>query len=220
MISLRRADVVRIFILGEIVGASFFAIFQVQCEDPGFRFFVCGLSSPYARVLFFAGVPCAAFLALVAASLLARRIPPLLQVAKFISVGVSNTAIDWGILNLLIAPVAASLFGITDIRNLPQLHRVAMKGLSFAAATLNSYFWNKTWTFERRGTAHIGKEAAQFYLFTLVGLAINMSAFWVFQSLGPKESRFWIGVLAPGFATLLSAAWDFLSYKLVVFKKP
>lgn len=215
---LKRSDIVNILVLGEIVGASFFAIFRVQCADPEFQFFVCGLPQAVAAPLFFLGVPLAALGSLVGAWFLSKKMPSFFQVGKFIAVGVSNTAIDWGILNLLVFPLAFTVLGVTDVKNIPQLYRVTMKGVSFTIATLNSFFWNKTWTFQHRSTAGIGREAAQFYFFTAIGLSINVGAFWAFQKLGPQDNRFWVGVLAPGFATILSAIWDFFAYRFIVFK--
>ena len=184
----RTIDAIIILILGEIVGAAFFAIARVQ----GLDVVVAGLLQPQPEFeispqtistvrlafipLFFLGVPIAAFVSLLAAFFVGRRFPVIPQVSKFIAVGVSNTAIDWGILNLLLAPVAASLFGITSLAQLSQLHRAVFKGISFLFATLNSYIWNKTWTFKSK-EKKLGKEAIQFYLFTAIGLLINVAAF-------------------------------------------
>jgi len=118
---------------------------------------------------------------------------------------VSNTMIDWGVLNLLLVPLG-----------LGTASYVGGKGLSFAVATLNSYFWNKTWTFQKKGLKGAGKEAAQFYLLTAVGLAINVGAATFFKEIGP-DTKFWAGILAPGFATLISAVWNFSSYRFIVF---
>src|SRR3989344_4906311 len=215
----RTIDAIIILILGEIVGAAFFAIARVQ----GLDVVVAGLLQPQPEFeispqtistvrlafipLFFLGVPIAAFVSLLAAFFVGRRFPVLPQVSKFIAVGVSNTAIDWGVLNLLLAPVATSLFGISSLSQLSQLYRAIFRGVSFLFATLNSYFWNKTWTFQSK-EKKIGKEATQFYFFTAIGLLINVAAFSLFQKLAP-DSKFWVGILAPGFATIISAIWDF-----------
>jgi len=200
----RTIDAIIILILGEIVGAAFFAIARVQEETIGA--FIATIPVPPA-LLFFVGVPVGALAALWAAYKVSGKLPFLPQIAKFVAVGVSNTAIDWGLLNLLLAPLG---LGTTTF--------ALAKGFSFAVATLNSFFWNKYWTFEKKQTAGAGREAALFYLFTAVGLGINVGAATLFKVLGP-DTKFWAGILAPGFATLISAVWNFLSYKLVVFRK-
>lgn len=204
--SLKRQDIISILVLGEIVGASFFAIFNAQCADPAFHFFVCDLSQSVAQAFFFFGVPLVALFALLAAWVIALRVPVMLQIAKFLAVGVSNTSIDWGILNLLLIPLGLS----TGLYALG-------KGISFGIATLNSFFWNKFWTFKHQDTKGLGRQMMLFYGLTAIGLGINVGAATLFKELGP-DTRFWAGILAPGFATLISAVWDFLSYRFVVFK--
>ena len=59
------------------------------------------------------------------------------QFSKFFLVGGMNVLIDLGILSLLIV-----LFKIDK-----GLWYSAFKGFSFLLAAVNSYFWNKLWTF-------------------------------------------------------------------------
>ena len=63
------------------------------------------------------------------------------QGIKFILVGILNTAIDFGALNLLIL-----LTGITGGWAI-----VPLNTISFLCAATNSYFLNKFWTFKVRG---------------------------------------------------------------------
>lgn len=201
---LRLSDVLSILVLGEIVGAAFFAILHVQEETLGV---IVALVPVPPALIFLVGIPFAAIIALWVAFKLSPKLPFLPQIAKFIAVGVSNTAIDWGILNLLLVPLglATGLYALS-------------KAISFAIATLNSFFWNKFWTFQEKEAKQTGREVVLFYLFTAVGLAINVAVATFLKIVGP-DTKFWAGILAPGFATLISAVWNFLSYKLVVFKK-
>jgi len=75
-------------------------------------------------------------------SLLSRLFPLLLQIAKFVAVGGLNTLLDWGILNTLIflSGIAAGWW------------YSIFKSISFIVAVINSYFWNKYWTFQETQT--------------------------------------------------------------------
>jgi len=133
------------------------------------------------------------------------------QFGKFAAVGTLNTLIDLGILNLLIL-----IFGVSA-----GLSFSAFKAVSFVFATTNSYFWNKFWTFESATKTSV-KEYGHFFLLTLVGTLINVSvaSFIVNGITTPAgvSPNLWanIGALLAVFVSFL---WNFLSYKLVVFKK-
>ena len=88
-------------------------------------------------IIFLAGI----FLA----GVLTRIVKVFFQVVRFVEVGILNTAIDFGILNLLIWAT-----GITGGMSIAPLNAV-----SFLCATTNSYFWNRTWTFEKKEGAEI-----------------------------------------------------------------
>lgn len=69
-------------------------------------------------------------------ALLAKR-PIILQFAKFICIGLLNTALDFLLLNLF-----SQWFDIQPGRGLGMLNL-----LTFSAATIQSYFWNRAWAF-------------------------------------------------------------------------
>ena len=60
------------------------------------------------------------------------------QAVRFLIVGLSNTAVDLIIFNLL--------------RLIPGMPDVAAKAVSYFCGIVNSFFWNKYWTFNARGT--------------------------------------------------------------------
>lgn len=197
---LHARDVLIAAILGELVGLFAYAIARAQ-----------GVALPVPEALllplFVIGVPAGAMIALAAAYLLGKRVHPLIyQFGKFAAVGFSNTAIDWGILNLLLVPIglATGTYAIA-------------KAISFGIATLNSFFWNRFWSFDRQGTAHIGSEAMKFYLFTAAGLGINVAVATLVKEIGP-ETRLWAGIAAPALATAVSMIWNFSAYRFVVFR--
>ncbi len=153
-----------------------------------------------------------------AASWLAQKLKFIYQVAKFILVGLLNTFVDWGILNLLMfltSTVSGPLYPV-------------FKGASFLVATSNSYAWNKFWTFKKpaddkeaieKKTA--GKEFLQFFIVSLVGFLLNVGvATLVVNVLGTPigiSEQLWANIGALG-GTLTGLAWNFLGYKLIVFK--
>jgi len=135
-----------------------------------------------------------------------------LQFGKFSAVGQSNAAIDIGVLNLLI------LFTNID----SGIHFSVFKGTSFVFAIVNSFLWNKFWSFESKEKDGMGKQFIKFMGVALVGLLINVSvASFVVNYVGPQwglSTRIWanVGVLS---SVVFNIIWDFYGYKVLVFKK-
>ncbi len=146
---------------------------------------------------------------MLVARLLSHFLPILLQLAKFVVVGVLNTLVDLGVLNLIIF-----IAGVT----LGPLY-VVFKSISFIVAVLNSYIWNKYWTFESGNKET--KELLQFFAVSLIGFIINVGiasavANFVFI---PGFSDIRMANLGALTGTIFGLAWNFLGYKFVVFKK-
>ncbi len=143
---------------------------------------------------------------------LGKVAPVLYQIAKFGLVGILNTAIDFGIANGLIV-----LTGIAEGLTVS----VVFKAISFTFAVINSYFWNKWWTFEESGQAKL-TEFSQFLFVSIVGFGINLGTATVVINVLPRPATFaasqWdnVGFLA---ATFVALAWNFVGYKFWVFKK-
>ena len=163
------------------------------------------------RFAVFFGFLVLAPLLLFIAYLIGKFIPVIYQFAKFAAVGTLNTFIDFGVLNLEIFLFNASS-GI--------LYSV-FKGISFLAATTNSFFWNKYWTFNSKTPAN-PKETLKFYVVAIVGWVINVSlASFVVNVLSRPISfspNLWanVGALVGVAGSFL---WDFLGYKFIVFKQ-
>ena len=133
------------------------------------------------------------------------------QGIKFVFVGVLNTLIDLGILNILIhATGIATGIGFS-----------VFKGISFTVAVFNSYFLNKTWTFGSKERAN-AKQFTQFFAVSAIGFLINVGvASFLVNIVGPRfgfSVNLWAnaGALAGTMATM---AWNFFGYKFFVFKK-
>lgn len=163
-------------------------------------------------------LPILAALGLGVAYWLGEKIQVLYQIAKFILVGALNTFVDWGILNLLMFLTSISAGVMFS----------AFKGASFLVSMTNSYFWNKFWTFKKTvepaATAEpvkSGREALQFFIVSVVGFLLNVGiATFLVNILGPQfgfSPKLWanVGALA---GTVLGMTWNFLGYKLIVFK--
>lgn len=118
---------------------------------------------------------------------------------KYATVGVSNTLID-----------AAAYFALTRWLWLGSLPVLA-KGIAYAVGMVNSFYWNRTWTFNSQGNPW--KAAFLFTLTHIAALGINAGVLFL-----------WLEVLAMGEAVSLVMAtgaafgWNFGMNKFVVFK--
>jgi putative flippase GtrA len=123
-----------------------------------------------------------------------------IQAVKFSFVGVLNTAVDWGVYFILTRWLGMA--------NLP----IAAKSISYSAGIINSFFWNRTWTF--RSKAQIWTTLLPFVIVNLVGLAINTGIYELcLNVLGLQE------LIALGTATIVTLVWNFVLSKFVIFRK-
>lgn len=166
------------------------------------------LSGPLLLAFLFVGLPIIFTIGLAFASFISKKIPLLWQFAKFAQVGVLNTAIDFGILNLLIFAT-----GITS-----GLSIIPLNAISFSTAIINSFFWNEKWVFKAQKEANF----ITFVVVTLIGLAINSGIVYAITTYVPPtfvdSQKLWAN-LAKVLATGISLIWNFTGYRLVVFKK-
>ncbi len=203
--------------------------------------------------------------------------PVILQILKFAAIGFLNTALDFIILNYV-----TKSFGVTSGLNLGLLNFI-----SFSIAMVQSYLWNRAWTFAASTTSPLGNlfrlvtvgglgfvcfllvfiggiygVVDNYYLFILIvfliaeiliwyGFGLNLSQqadksashqFGVFMAvsligllinsaivasasiaLAPVLTNLinadTIKNVAKILATAVSLIWNFVGYKLIVFKK-
>jgi len=148
----------------------------------------------------------------------------LVQIVKFAIVGVGNTLVDWVV-----------LFGLMRVTGITSGFGYSIeKGGSFLVAVINSYIFNKYWTFKAKGTK-VAVEFSQFFLVSVVGMiinvgvatavvrfikpidfVINLAGYIPLLELAPGE--IW-GIFGAAVATIVALAWNFLGYKFIVFKK-
>lgn len=151
---------------------------------------------------------------LYVADWLGKKFSFISQLARFVLVGALNTFIDFGVIGFLLwtsSIEAAKAVGVYAF----------FKFLSFSIAATNSYFWNKSWTFGKKGKAE-GKEFAGFYLITGVGALINVGiAILIVKLLSGSgmSSSLVDGLIAPFAGVLCGFVWNFVGYKFFIFKK-
>ena len=145
---------------------------------------------------------------------LSRWLAIMMQFSKFVAVGLSNTAIDFGILNIL-----SMLTGITAGL---QVGGVNVPG--FVAAVVNSYFWNQNWVFKGRESGEgVLHDFPKFLAVSVIGLIINSVIIILITNYGEAviglqpETRLNIAKVV---ATGMVLVWNFLGYKFLVFRKP
>jgi putative flippase GtrA len=124
------------------------------------------------------------------------------QVVKFGIVGVINTGVDLGL-----------YFALTHWIPFFADQQVFAKGLSYSAGILNSFIWNRNWTF-KSDTGYFNIATLLFILSNLVGLGLNTSVYY----LGLKV-LYLPELLVLAAATAIPLLWNFLISKFVVFKK-
>lgn len=208
MPELNKKDFALVSVIGALVGLLTQPILANLFQDVNR---IVPLELAPARVIVFFAFLILAPSALFAALLIARGIPVAYQFAKFAAVGTLNSFVDFGVLNLLIAVFGAAA----------GLPFTAFKSVSFLAATTNSYFWNKHWTFHATNQSNAG-EVASFYGIAIAGGIINVGvASLVVNGMGAPEGvslALWanVGALAGIFSALL---WNFVGYKYFVFTK-
>lgn len=132
-----------------------------------------------------------------------------MRVMRFGAVGVLNTLIDFGTLNLLMA-----VFGAAGGAPL-----VLCNAAAFLLASLNSYFLNKNWTFAQRSSASL-RQYLVFLALSVGGLTINSLVLYLIVSGFARPAwlspTLWVNVAKAG-ATAGSMTWNYLAFRYVVF---
>ncbi len=161
------------------------------------------------------------------AFMIGKKISIVYQIAKFGIIGVSNVLVDLGVLSLVAVlfstqfsiTASTAMFGAVTFYSL-------FKSISFIVANISSYFWNKYWTFNQRGKKQTNSEFLQFFAVSIVGFLINViAASTVFNlivaartGLSPVQlAQF--GTIGAAAGSIIGLAWNFVGYKLWVFKK-
>ena len=196
---MKKSDIVAVVVLGEIL-----AVFL--------NFVLKGLEIvfPYPIWILFAALPILALIAVYIAYLIGRKFLIVFQFAKYATVGLANTAVDFGILNLLMWSTR-----IYSGKNLFWLNSI-----SFLVAVIHSYVWNKLWTFKAKEKTAAAKQFLQFLVVSIIGVLINSGIVYIITTwVNPMTGKETWANLAKVAATIISLLWNFIGYKFIVFKK-
>lgn len=134
------------------------------------------------------------------------------QFGKFVAVGFTNAAVDFGVLNLQISQT-----GIDS-----GWHYSLFKSISFMVGVSNSYILNKYWVFEAGSSGGGRSEMFKFLAVNVVAIIFNVGvASFVVNYIDPVyglEGKLWANIGA----VVGSACAIFLTFvgsRLIVFKK-
>ena len=206
MNNLRKTDVLLAFVIGCLDALLIVLIARnLAIEIP-----VIKIALKYKNY-FITALPILLVAALIVSYFLSRLFNIVYQFAKFILVGSLNFLIDMGVLNFLIFYTGISV-GLTQS---------AFKGISFIAAVINSYVWNKFWTFSHSKTNRVGKEFLQFLVISTVGFFINLGVdYYLVNIIHPfwgMQAKTWAQFSAM-IAAIIALVWNFIGYKFIVFE--
>lgn len=158
------------------------------------------------------GFPLLTITGIVVARVLARYVGLFYKLGKFAEVGGLNFLVDLGVINLLVLISGVATGFLT----------VIYKAISFAAAVINSYAWNKYWVFDDAGKQEQTKEAGKFLIASLLGLGVNLAVYSVIKYGGPAvvasiTDKSWVSIGTVA-GSLSGMAFNFILYKIWVFK--
>lgn len=165
-----------------------------------------------ARWVFLFLFPVLAIIVFWFADLVGKKLVFVLQLTKHLLVGVLATLIDLKVFNLLIGFFGLELAIVTGVS----------KGISFLISVSVKFIGNKYWAFEKTQKEGIKEEFLRFLTITFIGLLIDVASFFYFSKIMGSQFGLsfdiWVKISVV-LAAIIAAAWHFLSYKFIVFKK-
>ncbi len=135
---------------------------------------------------------------------------------RFAIVGVIGAIVDFGIFNLLLA--------ITPIQ------AVWASAISFVAAVLSNFFWNRHWTYPDARKKSFARQLFQFAIVSLLGLGIRIGFFALLENFLIDVSARFISseILSPqfighnitlAFAILVVMLWNFFANRFWTYNE-
>ena len=162
------------------------------------------------------------------------RIPVVRQFVKFAIVGGSSTVVDLGLNYVLMMVVTINgvalgdVFGQWLVNAFPSFFQFATKPSAAAAPVfkvltaslgmVNSFYWNRRWTFRIRGSHERMEQFKKFILVSVAGALLNTIIFTGLYNVIPGHSkRSW--AIASAIATVVVAFWNFSGQKYWAFRQ-
>ena len=134
------------------------------------------------------------------------------QFGRFAAVGFTNAAVDFGVLNLLIAFTGQS----------EGTYYSVFKAVSFLGALLHSYIWNKFWVFESGESHGGGTEFGKFLTVSVLTLLLNVGVASAVVHFHPDianiDAKRWANLGAVAGAAI-GLMFNFIGLRMVVFKR-
>ena len=121
----------------------------------------------------------------------------ILKFLRFCAVGVSGTAIDFGLTWLC-----------KEILKIPKF---ISNAIGFVVAATSNYILNRIWTWGSTNE-HIGAEYTKFFVVSLIGLGLNTLILYVLH-----EKMKWNFYLSKVFATGVVMLWNFFANNFFTF---
>ncbi len=133
------------------------------------------------------------------------RTPELIRFIKFAMVGALGMVVDLSILNIL--------------HGLVGIHLLVANSISFSAAVISNFTWNRLWTFPETRDRPVHTQLAQFATVSVIGLLINNFVLWqFFQILDPHLGTPWDYNAAKILAIGVVLFWNFGANRVWTFR--
>ncbi len=134
-----------------------------------------------------------------------------IRFSKFSVVGLSNAAVDIGVLNLFL--------WLQPTREVYLL--VIFNGIALVLANANSYVWNTLWTFRGRAE-HDLRQGVLFALQALVNIGVSNTLFWALIHpliVNTEIPTYLVGNVAKIASVLVASTISFFILRYVVFSR-
>ena len=129
------------------------------------------------------------------------RTRELVRFVKFATVGAAGMVVDLSILNIL--------YGLVG------LHLLVANSISFSAAVVSNFTWNRVWTFPESRDRPVHTQLGQFAVVSILGLAINNLVLWhVYQVIQTSVPTPWDYNAAKVLAIGVVLFWNFGANRL------
>ncbi len=185
-----KKDIFYALITGFITGFSVWRIFKFL-DITGFY----GISFVWAMLV----IPVLWILGVNLGYFLSRWFSFFKQFGKYVAVGFTNAAVDFGILNIFISMTEVSAGALYSV----------FKIISFSVAVTHSYLWNKYWVFEsgesRGGSGEYAKFMSANIVSALFNVAVASSVVNFVRPFAGFDAKTWanMGAVAGAAAALL-----------------